>query len=67
MVVLVRCIDNTCTLALEARLDELINDGMITAFLHEGEWVRIDRNLPRYLYAHSIRAERGMSAMVSSF
>jgi len=67
MVVLVRCIDNTCTLALEARLDELINDGLITAFFHEGEWVRIDRNLPRHMYAQSIRVDRGMTAMVSSF
>ena len=67
MVVLVRCIDNSCTLALEARLDELINDGLISAFLHQGEWVRIDRNLPRHMYAQSVRADRGMTAMVSSF
>ena len=67
MVVLVRCIDNTCTLALEERLDELINDGLITSFLHEGEWVRIDRKLPRHMYALSVRADRGMTAMVSSF
>ena len=67
MVVLVRCIDNTCTLALEARLNELINDGLIMSFLHEGQWVRIDRNLPRHMYAPSVRADRGMTAMVSSF
>ena len=67
MVVLVRGIDNTCTLALEARLNELINDGLITSFLHEGEWVKIDRNLPRNMYAQSVRADRGMTVMVSSF
>jgi low affinity Fe/Cu permease len=67
MVVLVRNIDNTYTLALEARLDELIDDGLISSFLHEGEWVKVDRKLPRHMYAQSVRADRGMTAMVSSF
>ncbi|ANA40375.1 GSU3473 family protein [Geobacter anodireducens] len=39
MVVLVRCIDDTITVALEAHLKQLIREGSITSFLRAGEWV----------------------------
>lgn len=39
MVVLVRCSDETHTLALESRLDKLINDGLIVAYLKDGQWI----------------------------
>jgi hypothetical protein len=67
MVVLVRNIDNTCTLALKARLNELIDEGLIQSFLHEGEWIRIDRKLPRHEFAVPGKTDRGLTAMVSSF
>lgn len=39
MVVLVRCSNETNTLALESRLDKLIRDGLIVAYLKDGRWV----------------------------
>ena len=39
MVILVRCVNGSYSLALESRLDELINDGLVTAFLNDGEWI----------------------------
>ena len=41
MVLLVRCSNGSYSLALESRLDELINDGLVTAFLHAGEWITV--------------------------
>ena len=67
MVVLVRCIDNTCTLALEARLSELMHEGLISAFFHNDEWVRIERASSRREYLPSCHTDRRMTAMVSSF
>ncbi len=43
VVILVRCSNGACTLALQTRLAGLINDGLITAFLHNGRWIRTDR------------------------
>jgi hypothetical protein len=40
MVVLVRCCDDSCSLALKSRLDKLINAGLISAVLRDGEWVK---------------------------
>ncbi len=67
MVVLVRCIDNTCSLALESRLNELINEGLIAAFLQEGTWVKADRMHEHHDYATTFRPARRLTAMVSSF
>ncbi len=67
MVVLVRCIDNTCTLALETRLTELTNEGLIAAFFRDGEWVRIERTPARRDYLPSCRKDWRLTAMVSSF
>jgi hypothetical protein len=44
MVLLVRCSDNTCSVALKSRLKELINEGLVTAFLRNGEWVAADKD-----------------------
>ena len=67
MVVLVRCIDNTCTLALETRLNELINEGLIAAFFRDDEWIRIERSPARRDHISSCQTERRLTAMVSSF
>lgn len=39
MVLLVRCSDDTYSVALKSRLQELVNDGLVTAFLRNGEWI----------------------------
>lgn len=43
MVVLVRCSDDTYTVAMESSLDELTRTGLITAYLQDGEWVGVAR------------------------
>jgi hypothetical protein len=43
MVLLVRCSDNTCSVALKSRLNDLVNAGLVTAFLRNGEWVAAER------------------------
>jgi hypothetical protein len=45
MVVLVRCNDDTCSVALESCLDGLIKGGLISAYLDKGEWVSVARSL----------------------
>ncbi len=45
MVVLVRCNDDTCSVALESCLDGLIKGGLISAYLDKGEWVPVARSL----------------------
>ncbi|BBA70147.1 GSU3473 family protein [Geobacter sulfurreducens] len=47
MVVLVRCIDDTITVALEANLKQLIREGSIKSFLRAGEWVDAVTSLER--------------------
>ncbi|GAM10111.1 hypothetical protein OR1_02399 [Geobacter sp. OR-1] len=44
MVVLVRCSDGTCSVALEACLEGLIKGGLISAYLDKGEWVSVSRD-----------------------
>lgn len=50
MVLLVRCSDNTCSVALKSRLKELINDGLVTAFFQDGEWVVVAKNAVKREY-----------------
>jgi hypothetical protein len=45
MVVLVRCNDDTCSVALETCLEGLVKGGLITAYLDKGEWVSIPREI----------------------
>ena len=39
MVILVRCPDQTVSLALECRLEHLISEGLITGYLASDGWV----------------------------
>lgn len=39
MVVLVRCTDDTVTVAQGSKLSQLIRDGLIKSFLRSGVWV----------------------------
>jgi hypothetical protein len=43
MVLLVRCKDNTCSVALESRLNDLVNDGLVTAYLRNDQWVTVQQ------------------------
>ncbi len=64
MVVLVRCYDNTCTLALESRLTELINDGLVAEVLRNGTWVTAE---PARSWTESAHRGAKLAALVSSF
>ena len=41
MVVLVRCIDDTVSVALASKLDILMSEGLITAYLAPDGWVKV--------------------------
>ncbi len=45
MVVLVRCTDGTYSLAMDSCIEELGRAGLINAYLSEGEWVKVSREL----------------------
>ncbi len=66
MVVLVRCYDNTCTLALESRLTELINEGLVAEVLRDGTWVATE---PKRSWAESVQPVLSgrLAALVSSY
>ena len=53
MVLLVRCSDNTCSVALKSRLKDLINNGLVTAFLQDGEWVVAEKTVTKREYIPS--------------
>jgi hypothetical protein len=67
MVVLVRCYDDTCTLALESRLTELINEGLVAEVLHNGTWVAAEPMRPRTEIVHPALPGSRLAALVSSF
>lgn len=46
MVLLVRCKDNTCSVALKSCLNDLVREGLVTAYLHNGEWVAVEKTRP---------------------
>jgi hypothetical protein len=45
MIVLVRCTDDTYSVAMESCIEELGRAGLINAYLSEGEWVKVSREL----------------------
>jgi hypothetical protein len=44
MVLLVRCSNNTYSVALKSRLHHLVNKGLVTAFFRNGEWIAVEKN-----------------------
>jgi len=58
MIVLVRCKDGSCSVALESCLDGLINSGIITAYLDRGKWVAA---VPREMTAKMGLVQRRIS------
>ncbi len=67
MVVLVRCCDDTCSLALKSRLDKLIKAGLVTAVLHEGVWVKTGHSTATRDPAPPRRPKNRVTALVTSF
>ena len=45
MILLVRCRDNTCSVALKSNLNDLINEGLVTAYLRNGEWIMAEKTM----------------------
>lgn len=67
MVLLVRCCDGSCSLALKSRLGELIKEGLVTAFLRDGEWVLTGQHPARRDWPATRRPRERLAALVSSF
>ncbi len=67
MVVLVRCYDDTCTLALESRLTELIDEGLVAAVLRNGTWVTTEPTRPWTGSVHAALPGSRLAALVSSY
>jgi hypothetical protein len=57
MVLLVRCRDNTCSVALKSRLNALVNEGLVTAYLRDGEWVTVLRKETRRTCPLSVQTQ----------
>jgi hypothetical protein len=67
MVILVRCTDQTVSVALESRLELLISEGLITEYLGSDGWVAAKSKKPCVpVYAARARKSR-CSAFVSVF
>ncbi len=67
MVVLVRCYDGTCTLALESRLTELIHEGMVAEVLRDGTWIAAEPMQAWVGNTHPALPGSRLAALVSSF
>ncbi len=63
MVVLVRCNDDTYSVAMESCIEELGRAGLINAYLSEGEWVKVSRELQ--FVKHSTERHRGTHLAVA--
>ncbi|RNC66655.1 MAG: hypothetical protein ED859_16110 [Desulfuromonadales bacterium] len=67
MVVLVRCTDDTITVALESSLDQLIKDGMIKSFLSSDEWIDTVNRVPEWKKRPVPISDSRYAALVSCF
>lgn len=67
MVILVRCCDGTCSLALKSRLAELIREGLVSAFLQDGQWIRTGHPPVKRDFPASKHPKGRLAALVSSF
>ena len=57
MVVLVRCSDNSCSVALKSHLKQLVNAGLVSAWLRNGEWVEAEKTPARRTCASARTAD----------
>jgi hypothetical protein len=68
MVILVRCTDQSVSVALESKLECLISDGLITAYLGADGWVAAKSRKPSTPPVHPAPPERSRcTAYVSCF
>jgi hypothetical protein len=67
MVVLVRCTDNTVTVALESHLSQLIMEGLITSFLRAGNWIDTVNIRPGRRIRTAPHSEPRYAALVTCF
>ena len=67
MVILVRCPDHTVSLALESRLELLISEGLITAYLGPDGWVPAKSKKPSAPVHPAPPAKSRCTAFVSCF
>ena len=67
MIILVRCRDGIYTLALQSRVEELVEEGLVSAFFHEGEWKNVGKHLPSPCECSVSHPRRRIAALVSSF
>ncbi|BDV43327.1 hypothetical protein GURASL_22500 [Geotalea uraniireducens] len=67
MVVLVRCADDTITVALESSLNQLIKDGVVKSFLSSGEWIDTVNRQPEWKKRSAFLPEPRITAFVSCF
>jgi hypothetical protein len=66
MVLLVRCRDNTCSVALESRLNDLVNEGLVTAYLRNNQWVTVQQREPRRICTTPLTAQSISSTPVAA-
>ncbi len=67
MVVLVRCTDDTITVAQESKLSKLIKDGLIKSYLRSGEWMDAVNLQPKPRKRPAPPADCHCTAYVSCF
>ena len=67
MVLLVRCIDNTVSVALASRLEVLISEGLITAYLASDGWVEARSKKPKDSVCNFANNKQRYHAFVSCF
>lgn len=62
MVVLVRCFDGTCSVAMDSCLEVLAGEGLITSYLVNGEWVTVTKGTTLKSKRSEIKRPLGRSA-----
>ncbi len=67
MVVLVKCSDDTYTVAMESRLAELIAEGLVVQVLRNGVWTTANRSQASRESGRPNLVHPGVTAMASSF
>ena len=67
MVILVRCRNDVYSIALQSRVDELVREGLISAYLLNGEWVTTEHPLVRRECSVARTSQGKVAALVSSF
>ena len=67
MIILVRCPDSTVSLALASRLELLVSEGLITAYLGSDGWVPANSKKPDQKSPAPLAKKSRCTAFVSCF